>query len=363
LTVTDDEGDSADDTVDIEITPFTSMAPLADAGSDLTVNDSDNDGSQAVALDGSGSTDPDGGSLVSYEWHEGGVLLADGMNPTVSLAVGLHTLTLTVTDDEGDSADDTVDIEITPFTSMAPLADAGSDLTVNDSDNDGSQAVALDGSGSTDPDGGSLVSYEWYESDVLLAEGMNPTVSLAVGLHTLTLTVTDDEGDSADDTVTISVEDLPEFQTLTVTPIDDAYLQDAAGIDDDRVRVQHDRRTGYLKFDVTAVGSGVVTRAVLRLRVRGDAGNGTVRAYLGEHNNWNEDNLGVSTRPAPDQALGAVTSRFGLDQYIEIDVGSGINSAGIYSLILTMDAGGNDVAFGSKEAPGFEPQLSVEFSH
>jgi hypothetical protein len=177
------------------------------------------------------------------------------------------------------------------------------------------------------------------------------------------LTVTDDEGDSADDTVTISVEDLPEFQTLTVTPIDDAYLQDAAGIDDDRVRVQHDRRTGYLKFDVTAVGSGVVTRAVLRLRVRGDAGNGTVRAYLGEHNNWNEDNLGVSTRPAPDQALGAVTSRFGLDQYIEIDVGSGINSAGIYSLILTMDAGGNDVAFGSKEAPGFEPQLSVEFSH
>jgi PKD repeat protein/peptidoglycan/xylan/chitin deacetylase (PgdA/CDA1 family) len=85
--------------------------PLANAGPDQTVTDSDWDGSESVTLDGSGSTDADG-TIVSYVWREGGVTVASGVSPTVPLGVGVHTLTLEVTDDGGRTATDTVVITV-----------------------------------------------------------------------------------------------------------------------------------------------------------------------------------------------------------------------------------------------------------
>jgi Ca2+-binding RTX toxin-like protein len=69
-----------------------------------------------VLLDASASSDPDG-TIVSYEWREGGMLIASGVNPTVELAVGVHPLTLTVTDDDGASASDEVVITVEPASS------------------------------------------------------------------------------------------------------------------------------------------------------------------------------------------------------------------------------------------------------
>ncbi|MFQ5605654.1 MAG: DNRLRE domain-containing protein, partial [bacterium] len=43
------------------------LPPVANAGPDQTVTDSDNSGSENVTLDGSGSSDPDG-SIASYDW-------------------------------------------------------------------------------------------------------------------------------------------------------------------------------------------------------------------------------------------------------------------------------------------------------
>jgi hypothetical protein len=60
-----------------------------------------------VTLAGTGSVDSDG-SIVSYVWAENSVQIATGVNPVVSLAVGNHTIDLTVTDDSGASATDTV---------------------------------------------------------------------------------------------------------------------------------------------------------------------------------------------------------------------------------------------------------------
>jgi WD40 repeat protein len=88
--------------------------PTANAGLDQTVTATD--ATAQVTLDASASSDPDG-AIVSYEWREGGTLIASGVNPTVELAVGVHTLTLTVTDDEGASASDAVVITV-----RAPMA-------------------------------------------------------------------------------------------------------------------------------------------------------------------------------------------------------------------------------------------------
>ena len=100
------------------------ITPKADAGADQAVVDSDGDGVENVALNGSGSSDSDG-SIVSYEWYEGATLLATGVSPTAALALGNHTVTLTVTDNEGATASDSVQINIVAESSGIALSTVG----------------------------------------------------------------------------------------------------------------------------------------------------------------------------------------------------------------------------------------------
>ncbi|MDX2302304.1 MAG: putative Ig domain-containing protein, partial [Microscillaceae bacterium] len=55
--------------------PSQNTLPTANAGADQTVTDSDNNGSQAVSLNGAASTDADG-TIVSYVWTENGAQIA-----------------------------------------------------------------------------------------------------------------------------------------------------------------------------------------------------------------------------------------------------------------------------------------------
>lgn len=89
--------------------PPGNLPPVANAGPDQTVTDSDEDGVESVILNGSASTDD--GTIVSYKWVEGGSLLGSGVIFTYSFTVGTHNVTLIVTDNEG--ATDTDDVIIT----------------------------------------------------------------------------------------------------------------------------------------------------------------------------------------------------------------------------------------------------------
>jgi hypothetical protein len=177
-------------------------APTANAGPDQSLRDPQGDNSQAVSLNGSASTDSDG-TIVSYAWSEGGSPLASGATPTVNLPAGVHTITLTVTDDDGAVGTDTVIVTIT--NNQAPTADAGPDQAVTDADNSGGEVVSLDGSGSDDPDG-TIASYRWTEGGVEIGTGINPAILFELGVHTVTLTVTDNEGRTASDTLLVQVD-------------------------------------------------------------------------------------------------------------------------------------------------------------
>ena len=87
--------------------------PVANAGTDQTVKDIDGDGAEQVTLDGSASHDPDG-TIAGHEWREGATILGSGAQLAVTLAVGTHTLTLEVTDNDGLFATDTVVVTVTP---------------------------------------------------------------------------------------------------------------------------------------------------------------------------------------------------------------------------------------------------------
>ena len=185
----------------------TETAPVADAGADQTVIDVDGDGSEPVTLDGSASSDSDG-TIVSWVWTDNlGDPIPDGETVTANLSVGIHVITLTVTDNEGLWSSDTVTV-IVEALGIPPEADAGDPQDVIDSDDDGSEPITLDGSASYDTDG-YIVLWMWTDSlGEPIPDGEITTADLAVGIHTITLTVADNDGLTDTDTVTITVQPL-----------------------------------------------------------------------------------------------------------------------------------------------------------
>ncbi|NLF32850.1 MAG: hypothetical protein GX591_18430, partial [Planctomycetes bacterium] len=85
--------------------------PVANAGSDQNVTDSDGNGSQSATLNGTGSSDSDG-TIVSHIWKEGLSQIATGAQPSVTLDVGVHAIDLTVTDDDNDTDSDSVVVTV-----------------------------------------------------------------------------------------------------------------------------------------------------------------------------------------------------------------------------------------------------------
>ncbi|MBH49430.1 MAG: hypothetical protein CMG69_01590 [Candidatus Marinimicrobia bacterium] len=104
----------------------------------------------------------------------------------------------------------------------APVADAGSDMTITIFPNEFEADVTLDGSGSYDVDD-EIVSYIWSVAGEDIAPGVSPTVSLGLGQHVVTLTVTDASGDSGSDDVIVSVEQL-EAHWVPPVPTDQYHL-------------------------------------------------------------------------------------------------------------------------------------------
>ena len=92
-----------------------------------------------------------------------------------------------------------------PAASGAPVANANGPYDVTDNDDNGTENVMLDGSGSYDTDGGSIVSYEWFEGTTLIGTGVNPVLPFTVGTHALTLTVTDNDTKTDANSTTVTV--------------------------------------------------------------------------------------------------------------------------------------------------------------
>jgi len=222
LTVTDNEEvTDSDTTVITVIDGSANQDPVADAGSNQTVDLGD-----TVTFDGTGSSDPEGSSL-SYAWDFGdGSSPGSGVAPTHDyLSAGTYTVTLTVTDnEEATDSDTTVITVIDGSANQDPVADAGPNQTVDVGD-----TVTFDGSGSSDD--GSIVTYAWDFGDGSSpGSGVAPTHDyLSADTYTATLTVTDNEGATDSDTVVITVESTDPNLAMYVSDITMSVSTSKAG--------------------------------------------------------------------------------------------------------------------------------------
>jgi hypothetical protein len=92
------------------------VAPTADAGADQTMDETGPGLGVTVTLDGSGSSDSDG-TVAAWEWSwDGGT--ASGETADVEFAAGTYSITLTVTDDGGETATDEVIIIVNAVVSV-----------------------------------------------------------------------------------------------------------------------------------------------------------------------------------------------------------------------------------------------------
>ena len=232
LTVTDDQGDTGTALVTVSV-----MAPpRANAGPDQPAVAS----GATVQLDGRGSEVDSGRTLETYAWTRAdGTAGGTGGTVTLSnLAVAQPTFTaptlnpgdnsvtyiftLMVTDNTRfASAADTVMITVVApgaLPNVAPVADAGDPQRLSTGG-----TGTLDGSGSMDPDG-TRVTYSWARTGgttgatARLTGATSATPGFTVNTptaggsdetHIFTLTVTDDDDATHEDTVTITVNAPP----------------------------------------------------------------------------------------------------------------------------------------------------------
>jgi gliding motility-associated-like protein len=205
LTVTDDDGADGFDEVKVVVNAA-NLTPTANAGADKTITLPTN----STNFTGFG-TDSDG-TIASYAWTQLSgppSVLSNANTATVTVtasADGIYVFRLTVTDNQGASNFDDVQLTVKPaIVNQPPVANAGSNKIISLPQN----SLNITGQGS-DPDG-SISSYSWVKltgPSVTLTNAANAVVSLSnllEGNYTFRLTVTDNGGLTASDDVDVTV--------------------------------------------------------------------------------------------------------------------------------------------------------------
>jgi Ca2+-binding RTX toxin-like protein len=218
LRVTDDDGGSHDVATTVTITP---AAPTAEAAGPYSTDEA-----TPVALDGSGSSDPNN-NITTYEWdfdNDGQFDDATGVAPNfVPTDDGSFPIALRVTDATGLTSTDTSTVTVS---NLDPTGNAAGPYSVDEGGSVSLAASGTDPAGANDP-----LIYEWdFDGDTNFDDGTGATASFsAAGLDgptslTISLRVSDGDGGTHVSTATVNV--------LNVAPVGDpgsGYTVDEGG--------------------------------------------------------------------------------------------------------------------------------------
>lgn len=209
LTVTDNAGGTAAATVSVTVNaaPVDNVAPVANAGSNRNITLPTN----STTISGSG-TDADG-TVTSFQWRQingpntANIASASTAASTVSgLVQGTYTFRLTVTDNDGATHSDDMNVTVNPAPNQVPTVNAGRNISITLPTSNAN----LSGT-ATDADG-TIASYNWRQvngpSTATIANAGNAATAvsgLVAGVYTFRLTATDNDGGTGSDELTVTV--------------------------------------------------------------------------------------------------------------------------------------------------------------
>ncbi|MEF8847183.1 MAG: PKD domain-containing protein [Candidatus Paceibacterota bacterium] len=201
LTVTDNEGNTDEDhvTITVKSPSKSNKSPTASFNATPTKGTVP----LRVNFDASDSNDPDG-SIVSYSWdYDNGDVDSGKRNSYTFNNPGTYYVQLQVKDNDGATDSTTRGIEVKAAQNEAPKAN----FTVSPNSGEVPLQVTCDASSSLDPDG-NIVSYSWRFGNGATDSGKHATYTYnQAGEYGITLTVRDNDGATASNTVTVQVND------------------------------------------------------------------------------------------------------------------------------------------------------------
>lgn len=179
--------------------------PVANAGTDILIHQP----TTATILNGLLSSDADG-TISTYAWTKisgpssFSITSPNSSNtPVTNLVAGTYVFRLTVTDNNGASTSD----DVTVVVNQLPTAKAGNDATIQLPTN----TVTVNGAASIDTDG-NIASYKWEKVSgpttftITSPNSVSTSITnLEAGTYVFRLTVTDNNGATSTDDVTINV--------------------------------------------------------------------------------------------------------------------------------------------------------------
>jgi hypothetical protein len=180
-----------------------------------------------------------------------------------------------------------------------PIADAGPDLRITDSDGDGKELVQLEGGASTDSDG-QISEFTWFIDDIQVASGQSPQTELNLGEFDVVLRVVDDRQAAATDTVTVIVEPPLSNPNSGVTfsapfAIDSALAEnDGPGIVDEEVDLASDGAGTW----VAAWKSDIAVDSDLEVLVSVSQDNGLTWSSATPLNSNSASDIGGDAQPS-----------------------------------------------------------------
>jgi hypothetical protein len=211
LTVTDNRGAVATATVFITV-KAAPLPPVANSGNTQTVTLPDN----SITLNGTQSSAP-GGQIKTYLWSKvsgpaSGIInnTSNAVTTVDGLEAGTYVFQLKVTDSNGNSATASATVIVNPAPAAPPVADAGSDISVQLPVN----LITLDGSQSYARNKGRIDQYRWEKISgpgtlvILNSNSATPTIqNIGPGTYVFRLIVEDSNGFTDSDEVMITVVD------------------------------------------------------------------------------------------------------------------------------------------------------------
>lgn len=277
---------------------YASTRPIAHAGPDQLVTDSEAEDAVRVRLDGSASSDPNG-TIVGHEWREGATFLAAGATPDVWLGVGVHTITLEVTDNDGETDTDTVVITVSP----------GNQVTVTASVAQAREAPPQDGvftitrTGSTNTPltvQYSVAGTAAVDSDYVALSGA-VTIPPGSSVATIAVTPIDDMVSESDESVILTIDadiayTVGSTSSATVTIVSDDLPPDLIV-----VSVSAPAMAG--------AGTDIVVTDTIKNQGTGSSLASTTGFFLSTNLNVDAADVFLGTRQVPPLSVGATDVR------------------------------------------------------